>query len=120
LILACLSFSLFLFSIAALGFLKNISIGPFFPPIFLPLPVEISISSSLSLSSLAVGLMEDVAVFSLNNFQSSSLTFCGGLVQGATFPFFVIKCSWALITPRFITFPQQLHIVVFRLDSSIG
>jgi len=49
--------------------------------------------------------MEEVAVFSLNNFQSYSLTFFGVLVQATTLFFFAIKCSLALVIPAFITFP---------------
>jgi len=67
--------------------------------------------------------MEEVAVFSLNNLQSSSLTFFGVLVPGTTLLLFAIKCSLALVIPPFITFPSnyiQLHLsLIHRLDDKV-
>jgi len=81
LMLSCLSFSFFFFSIAVGEFLQNISISPFLPLLFLLLSllvVEISTSSSLSwllLIAIYLGLMGKLSAFSLYNFQSSFLTF---------------------------------------------
>jgi len=47
--------------------------------------------------------MEEVVSFSLNNFQSSSITFCRVLVQGAMLPLFTIN-ALALVTLSFIIF----------------
>jgi len=66
--------------------LQNISIGPIYHnslPLTLLLNVEISTSSSLSLVSMGFIGFTEVVAFSLNNFQRSSFTFFGVLVQDA-------------------------------------
>jgi len=72
--------------------------------------VENSTSSSLSLVSTKLPALStkfiEVVAFSLNNFQSSSLAFFRASGQGATLPFFTIRCSLALVVPPFVIFPQ--------------